>query len=124
MGDITVSHSEIKKILFGFKNVSAPGPSGQTKQLYTLLYKLMPDIFLHTFETLLSLPSLFDTPFEWIVNRSIIFIPKNDEKIPSPSDLRPISLLEISYKIMSKILLRFLDPYLPSSLKQPIWFYQ
>ena len=51
--------------------------------------------------------------FAWIKNRTIIFIKKKPRsKANKCSDYRPISLLEVLYKILSKLLLEKLNPFM------------
>ena len=61
--------------------------------------------------------------FTWIKKRTIIFIKKKQKnKANKCSDFRPISLLEVLYKILSKLLLEKLNPFYDRhSRLKPIW---
>ena len=50
----------------------------------------------------------------WIKNRNIIMLHKKKTLRTDPSSYQPISLLECIYKIISKLLVRRLDNYIPN----------
>jgi hypothetical protein len=39
------SKKQVSDAINDFKNVSAPGPTGQTKQFYSTLFKFIPNLF-------------------------------------------------------------------------------
>ena len=77
---------------------SSPGPNGMTIGFYKRYFPLFGEYFvciLNSYNN--ELPDAF--------NESVIkLIPKNDNKIKSVNDLRPISLTNFEYRIFTKIL--------------------
>ncbi len=82
--------------------MSAPGPTGQTITLDKLLFQEIPDILTAAVNQLVfnhELASL--TMFQWIKERKVIYIPK--KPLPTiPGDYRPLSILEVLYKMLSR----------------------
>jgi hypothetical protein len=59
-------------------------------------------------------PRLNETPqFKWIQHRKVVYIPKKPGPT-SPSNYRPLSMLEVLYKIPSGILAKRLSKILPT----------
>jgi len=50
--------------------------------------------------------------FRWIQERKVIYIPKKSQPV-SPGDYRPLSMLEVLYKIPARVLARRLTAVLP-----------
>jgi hypothetical protein len=60
------------------------------------------------------IPGLIDEMnFAWIRKRKVVYIPKKPQPT-SPPDYRPLSMLEVLYKIPSRILARRLNQVLPT----------
>jgi hypothetical protein len=74
----------------------------------------MPNMMTRALNQLVFLPRLSeDDQLRWIQHRKVIYIPK----VPSPttpSDYRPLSMLEVLYKIPSRILAARLNRILPT----------
>jgi hypothetical protein len=51
--------------------------------------------------------------FQWIKHRKVIYIPKKPNPL-DPGDFRPLSMLEVLYKIPSRILAHRLSTMLPT----------
>ena len=117
-GPVTFSSMEVKKVIKSLKNVSSPGPSGEPKQLYLYLFNLLPKIVTETLNNIKDFPDISATQFSWIKERRIIFIPKKGRIRTDPSSYRPISLFEVLYKIISKLLARKLNPFLDKIVSQ------
>ncbi len=99
-----ISSSEIEEAINEAKEVSAPGPSGQTITLYKLLYQEIPSIFTAALNQLVFNRELVNSPpFQWIKHRKVVYIPKKPSPI-DPGDFQPLSMLEVLYKIPSRIL--------------------
>jgi hypothetical protein len=96
------SVDEVKHAIKEAHEVSAPGPSGQTIAFYKLLFLIMPNMMTRALNQLVFLPRLSeDERLRWVQHRKVIYIPKIP--LPSaPSDYRPLSMLEVLYKIPSK----------------------
>jgi hypothetical protein len=108
------SVDEVKQAINEAHEVSAPGPSGHTIAFYKLLFLTMPNMMTRALNQLVFLLRLSeDEQLRWVQHRKVIYIPK----IPSPtapSDYRPLSMLEVLYKIPSRILAARLNRILPT----------
>jgi len=103
-----VTNEEIRQAVFGIRGSSAPGADGMT------------GLFLQTYWSVIGqqvceeVRNFFDSgsfPDEWNFTQICLL-----SKKPNPNrmtDLRPISLCSVSYKIISKILCSRLKVYLP-----------
>jgi len=104
---------EIKQAISEAKSVSAPGPSGQTISFFKLLMMHIPNLMTQALNQLVFIPHLSSVKcFRWIQERKVIYIPKKSQPV-SPSDYRPLSMLEVLYKIPARILARRLTAVLP-----------
>ena len=106
------SKKQVSDSLNDFNNISAPGPSGQTKQFYVTLFKLIPNLFTDIVNNMMHVLQSPTPDLEWIKKRRIIFILKKGKNPTKPESYRPISLLEVFYKILSKLLSKQLNSYL------------
>jgi hypothetical protein len=108
-----ITPSEIEEAINEAKETSAPGPSGQTITLYKLLFQEIPGILTAALNQLVFNKELAESPiFQWIKHRKVVYIPKKPNSI-DPGD-RPLSMLEVLYKIPSRILARRLSTTLPT----------
>ena len=108
-----VSSSEIQSAISSFKTNSAPGPSGQSKKFFEFLFRFNRTFFTNAINRLMNIEDFENSNFAWIKKRTIIFIKKKPKsKANKCSDFRPISLLEVLYKILSKLLLEKLNPFM------------
>ncbi len=95
------------------REISAPGPTGQTITLYKLLFQEIPEIFTAAMNQLVFNHELAShSTFQWIKERKVIYIPKKPHLI-TPGDYRPLSMLEVLYKIPSRVLAKRLSKALP-----------
>jgi hypothetical protein len=105
---------EVKQAISEAHEVSAPGPSGHTIAFYKLLFCAMPRTMTRALNQLVFLPRLSeDKPLRWIQHRKVIYIPKVPSPV-APSDYRPLSMLEVLYKIPSRIIAARLNRILPT----------
>jgi hypothetical protein len=104
---------EIYQVLKDFKREKSPGPDGWTVELYLHFFELMgPDL----------LEAIEDSRNRGLVNKHlnntfIVLIPK--QNLPRHfSDYRPISLCNLSYKIITKIIANRIRPLLSRTLAE------
>ena len=91
-----ISVNEAEKVIKDMK-VSAPGSTGLTIGFYKKYFQYFGEYFVAMLNSDDELPLLFK---ESIVK----LIPKNNNKVKTINDLRPISLTNIDYRIYTKIL--------------------
>ncbi|GLT26276.1 hypothetical protein SLA2020_013580 [Shorea laevis] len=102
-----VSLEEIKTTLFSMKGLKSPGPNEIQPIFYQRHWKVVVGT-LHTFVN----NSLLDGFFEpSLLQAHIAFIPKG-ESLDMIQKFRPICLLNVAYKMLSKVLVNRLRPYL------------
>jgi len=112
--DEDFSVEDMKAVLGSMKTHAAPGPSGQSASLYRFLFNIIPNTVVSVFNQLRSAPEIEDSEaFAWIKMRKIILIKKKNRPATDPASYRPISLLELPYKILSKLLINRVNPHLP-----------
>jgi hypothetical protein len=108
------STDEISEAIKEAQENSAPGPSGQNISFYKLLFMLTPTLMTDAINQMVFVPQLIeDKQFAWVRNRKVCYIPKKPNPT-TPSDYRPLSMLEVLYKIPSRILARRLNRVLPT----------
>lgn len=108
-----VSDTEIRDDVFPINPDRAPGPNGMTSLFYQRFWKMVGEdvssIVNEFFET-----GEFD---ERINQTNICLIPKTD-RLVTMAEFRPISLCNVSYKIISKILSSCLKKILPELISE------
>ena len=108
MEDDVITEEEVKKHLKRLKDKKAPGPDGLKSELYKMMTG--SDTFIR--EITLSFNTILKeavVPRDWKTSNTIL-IPKNNK--PSPTDLRPIALLNVSYKLFMSIIKSKIEQYL------------
>jgi len=97
----SVSAQEIFESIKDAKEFSASGPTGQSIAMYKLLFADNPLLFTAAINQLTFVPGLANSvEYKWVKERKIIYIPKKSSKT-YPYDFRPLSMLEVLYKIPS-----------------------
>jgi hypothetical protein len=110
-----ITRDEVKQALQKAKAHSAPGPTGQTLGFYKYIFQQIPYIFTRCMNIVAFCDDILDSAaLTWIKQRKVIYIPKAGKDPLLPSSYRPLSLLEVLYKIPAKILTDRIGEILPS----------
>jgi hypothetical protein len=73
-----ISPSEIEEAINDAKEISAPGPSGQTITVYKLLFQEIPNLLTSALNQLVYNQELANSPaFQWIKHRKVVYIPRS-----------------------------------------------
>lgn len=103
---------EVKEAVFGMGATKAPGPDGMNGHFYQQHWEDIKEDVLSTVQFFSDIGT-----FDPIVNRThISLIPK----VPNPETLdqfRPISLCNVIYKIISKVMANRLKPWFPEIIE-------
>jgi hypothetical protein len=95
-------------VLEAIKNAAknaAPGPTGHTPSLYAYIYSEIPILFTRAINELIFVPKLITASiFRWLQHRNIVYIPKPNKDPELIENLRPLSMLEAFYTIMSRVM--------------------
>ena len=97
------SIDEITRVIKNMQNESTPGPSGTTKSFFLWLISMIPNLFAKGLNEYLN-HHTESKSHEWIKKRKIVFIPKPGRPRNKIESYRPISLLEVYYKVIAKLL--------------------
>ena len=105
-----LTYEECKKILETFQNDKAPGEDGFTVEFYTYFFELLGNDLIASFNEAYE-----QGEFSISQRRGIItLIPKEDGSLLDLSNWRPITLLNVDFKIASKAIAKRIEPTLPN----------
>ena len=106
------STKEYKEVIDSMSSTSSPGISSEPKSLYKFLFDFLPTFSTEAFNGIYDVKDIEKSPFRFLKDKNVIFIPKKDVDQSNPSNYRPISLCEVPYKILTKAINRKVKPYL------------
>lgn len=105
--DLTIE--ELKDALASFADKKSPGEDGFTKEFYQTFFDLIGKDLLNSYNDSFHKGSLSITQ----KRGSITLIPKGDVNLTNLKNWRPISLLNVDYKLLSKVLAKRMELILP-----------
>lgn len=107
--DSPITENEIRRAVSSMKTGKSPGvdcfPAEYYKQYIDVLAPILKDVYNEAFT--LTLPPTF---YEALIS----VIPKKDRDAADPANYRPLSLINMDCKILTKILALLLESALPS----------
>ena len=103
------TYEELKEVVSSFSDNKTPGEDGFTKEFYILFYHLIWRDLLNSYEAAFQNGSLSISQKRGIIT----LIPNAYGDLKELSNWRPISLLNIDYKILTKALAKRIEKYLP-----------
>ena len=103
--------TEFIDVINTMSNSSTPGITSEPKALYKFLFDFLPEFSTNALNRIYDI-DIDLSPFKFIKDRNICFIPKKDTDLNNPKNFRPISLCETSYKILTKAIARKVGPYM------------
>ena len=104
-----LTFEELKDALTSFADNKSPGEDGFTKEFYEAFFDLLWKDLLNSYNDAFNKGSLSVSQ----KRGTITLIPKGDENLSDLKNWRPISLLNIDYKILSKVLAKRMEQHLP-----------
>lgn len=106
--DLTME--EIKEVIKLFQRNKTPGDDGFSVEFYEAFLDLLGGNLLQCYNE-----AFYENQLSITQRRGIIsLIPKSDENLNEITCWRPITLLNVDYKILAKIIARRIEPSLPS----------
>ena len=105
-GDITLK--ECKDILSTFSRGKSPGEDGFTWELYNCFFDLLGKDLVDSFNASYRVGELAPSQRRGVIT----LIPKEDSDLSSLANWRPITLLNVDYKIASKVITKRLEKVL------------
>ena len=103
---LVITKEELHKLIKDLKNRTAPGRSGLDKTVLLWFTRYFPETLTEYFGDLIRNPKWeLDPDTDYLKVRKIIFLAKKNKDPSEVGNYRPISLLETTYKIISKFLI-------------------
>jgi hypothetical protein len=106
-----VTLEELKAVLFHFKKDKSPGPDDWTTEFFTFFFDLVGEDLLEMVEESRRLGSIVGS-----LNSTFLTLIPKANKPTTFDDFRPISLCNLCYKVISKIIANRIKPILSRSL--------
>ena len=100
---------EIKNVLHSFEKNKTPGEDGFSKEFYETFFDLLNQNLLDSYNEAFQKGSLSVSQRRGVIS----LIPKNDCDLSELTGWRPITLLNVDYKILAKCIAKRIEPFLP-----------
>ena len=107
------SKAEIKEALGNMENNKTPGPDGLPKEFYVTFFDTVIDDLCEVYNYILTSELMPKSMSEAVT----ILLHKGGDP-SSPDNKRPISLLNVDYKVVAKIANKWLGQYLPDTISE------
>ena len=101
---------ELKASLKSFQNNKTPGDDGLTKEFYEAFFDILGEHLLNSYNEAFVNGQLSVSQRRGVIT----LIPKEDSCLIDLSNWRPITLLNVDYKILTKTIARRIEPVLPN----------
>ena len=108
-----LSEEEVSEVINEMQNGKAPGPDGFNVDLFKASWKTVKQDILDVMED----SRRSKTVLKALSASFIALIPKQ-EKVMTPDKFRPITLCNVVYKIISKVVAHRLKPFLPTLVSE------
>jgi len=99
----------VRNALKGFQNKKSPGEDGFTKEFCEAFFDLLGNALLESFNARFENGTLSVSQRRGIIS----LIPKDENNLTTLSNWRPITLLNVDYKILAKVIARRIESVLP-----------
>jgi len=99
----------IKNVLHSFEKNKTPWEDWFTKEFYETFFYLLQHDLLNSYNDAFQKGSLSVSQRRGVIS----LIPKADSELSKLSGRRPITLLNVVYKILTKIIAKRIEPFLP-----------
>lgn len=104
-----IREAEVKKAINAMKTGKSPGVDGFTAEYYQKFTDILAPFLTKVFQEAFQYGTLPDS-----FNKAILkLLSKDDKDLTDPTNFGPISLINVDYKILSKILAARLETVLP-----------
>ena len=100
---------EIKNVLHSFEKNKTPGEDGFSKEFYETFFDLLTQNLLDSYNEAFQKGSLSVSQRRGVIS----LIPKHDCDLSELTGWRPITLLNVDYKILAKCIAKRIEPFLP-----------
>ena len=100
---------EIKNVLHSFEKNKTPGEDGFSKEFYETFFDLLNQNLLDSYNEAFQKGSLSVSQRRGVIS----LIPKHDCDLSELTGWRPITLLNVDYKILAKCIAKRTEPFLP-----------
>ena len=100
---------EVWHALNGFQNDKTPGDNGFTKEFYETFFDLLGNALLESLNAGFENGQLSVSQKRGIIS----LIPKDENNLTTLSNWRPITLLNVDYKILAKVIAKRIESVLP-----------
>ena len=105
-----LSIDEVKIVLNSFQNNKSPGDDGFSKEFYETFFDIIGTHLLNSYNEAFCKGQLSISQRRGV----ICLIPKDDSNLIELSNWRPLTLLNVDYKILAKIIGRRIESVLPT----------